>query len=121
MMNQRVYTVGSLIPGRMVLTQTTKPEIVELPSPPIKIKSEPITIMQNEQKFEITPTKGNLLEIALKQGNPIKYKCQKGTCGQCTVKMIQGKGLSEPNEKEWKKLDGAIKDGYRLACQVEII
>ncbi|MEH7494184.1 2Fe-2S iron-sulfur cluster-binding protein [Neobacillus niacini] len=115
-MNTRVFTVGSLIPGRMIVKQ--KPEVQNEPP---KIKTEKIIVEQNSNNIEIKPVKGKLLDVALNQGKQINFKCRKGTCGQCTVKVIKGPGLSAPNWLEKKKLKNEITNGYRLACQAEII
>lgn len=87
----------------------------------VKSLPEKIIVQQGSNKFEITPAKGILLDVALNQGKPIQYKCRKGTCGQCTVKILQGLKLSNPNEQEHNKLKNELKNGYRLACQAEII
>ncbi|MEH7178941.1 2Fe-2S iron-sulfur cluster-binding protein [Neobacillus vireti] len=115
-MNSRVFTVGSLIPGKLMVKPPS-------PVPPESKKTETVEIVveQNGSKIEITPVKGKLLDAALNQGKPIQYKCRKGTCGQCTVKVIKGKGISVPNELEQKKLKNEIPNGYRLACQAEIV
>jgi ferredoxin len=127
--NKRVFTVGSLIPGKVMPVPTSpatalfekgEPKhqsgaIKEVPLP------EKIIVLQGENKFEIAPAKGKLLDAALNQGKPIKYKCQKGTCGQCTVQVLQGPGLSKPNEQERIKLGNELNNGYRLACQAVIL
>lgn len=115
-MNNRVFTVGSLIPGRLIV----KPPAQEHTEKKI-IKAEGIIVEQNGNRMEIHPIRGKLLDAGLNQGKQIKYKCRKGTCGQCTVKVIKGPGLSEPNEQEKKKLSNEITNGYRLACQAEIL
>ncbi|TDL73860.1 (2Fe-2S)-binding protein [Rhodococcus qingshengii] len=115
-MNNRVLTVGSLIPGRLIVKQQA-PVLNETP----KIETEEIIVEQNGSKIEIQPVKGKLLDAALNQGKQINYKCRKGTCGQCTVKVIKGPGLSAPNEQEQKKLKKELTKGYRLACQAEIL
>jgi ferredoxin, 2Fe-2S len=115
-MNNRVLTVGSLIPGRLIVKQQA-PVLNETP----KIETEEIIVEQNGSKIEIQPVKGKLLDAALNQGKQINYKCRKGTCGQCTVKVIKGPGLSAPNELEQKKLKNELTNGYRLACQAEIL
>lgn len=132
-MNNRVFTVGSLIPGKMAplpkspdITERSlfeKEEPKQKPSTVIKEVSnlENIIVVQGENKFEISPAKGKLLDAALNQGKPIKYKCRKGTCGQCTVQILQGQGLSQPNEQEHKKLGNELTNGYRLACQAVIL
>ncbi|MDN3019733.1 2Fe-2S iron-sulfur cluster-binding protein [Paenibacillus sp. BSR1-1] len=113
-MRQRAFTVGSLIPGSTV-------PAIQRPQPVVKPIPKKIVIQQGSQKFEISPAKGKLLDVALNQGKPIQYKCRKGTCGQCTVKVLQGPTLSQPNEQEHKKLANALNNGYRLACQAEIL
>lgn len=131
-MNKRVLTVGSLIPGKMAPV----PKSPDLMDRPLFEKEEPkqqstakkevpslekIIVVQGENKFEISPAKGKLLDAALNQGKPIKYKCRKGTCGQCTVQVLQDPGLSKPNEQEHKKLGNQLSNGYRLACQAAIL
>lgn len=116
-MNNRVFTVGSLIPGMIKVKQQQAPAPTETHKP----KAEVIIVEQNGAKIEIQPVKGKLLDIALAQGKQINYKCRKGTCGQCTVKVLIGPGLSAPNEQEQKKLENELKNGYRLACQAEIL
>jgi ferredoxin, 2Fe-2S len=115
-MKNRMLTVGSLIPGRMILK----------PPGPVKtenkkIEKEGIMLEQNGNRMEVQPVKGKLLDIALDQGKQINYKCRKGTCGQCTVKVLNGPGLSAPNMQEQKKLKNEISNGFRLACQAEIL
>ncbi|MHC0037757.1 2Fe-2S iron-sulfur cluster-binding protein [Pseudoneobacillus sp. C159] len=125
-MRVRAYTVGSLIPGKE-LTDTATVR-VEKPITPQFELAEPTTpestvpkmvLQQNGQRYEIQPVKGKLLDAALNQGQSLKYKCRKGTCGQCTVRIINGTGLSMPNDLEKKKLAGGIAGGLRLACQAE--
>ncbi|NYE03712.1 ferredoxin [Bacillus niacini] len=115
-MNNRVFTVGSLIPGRLIVKHPA-PERTERKI----IKAEGIIVEQNGKRMEIYPVKGKLLDVALSQGEPIQYKCRKGTCGQCTVKVVKAPGLSFPNEQEKKKLKNEITNGYRLACQADIL
>jgi ferredoxin, 2Fe-2S len=115
-MNNRVLTVGSLIPGRLIV----KPQ-APLPTESKIINTEGIIVEQNGNRIEIHPVKGKLLDAALNQGKPIQYKCRKGTCGQCTVKVLKAPTLSVPNEQEQKKLKNELTNGYRLACQAEIL
>ncbi|MFD2444589.1 2Fe-2S iron-sulfur cluster-binding protein [Bacillus sp. CGMCC 1.16607] len=117
-MDKRVFTVGSLIPGNVNPLESSVFEPTPLKVE--KVGSPKIVIMQNEQSYEITPLKGNLLEVALAQGKPLQYKCLKGTCGQCKVKIEDAHRLSNPNEQEQKKLQKELNEGYRLACQVQI-
>jgi ferredoxin len=130
--NKRVFTVGSLIPGEMILLQISPASmegtLFEKEEPKQQSgairevpESEKIIVLQGENKFEIAPVKGKLLDAALNHGKQIRYKCQKGTCGQCTVQVLQGPGLSKPNEQEHTKLGNELNNGYRLACQAEIL
>ncbi|MDE3840893.1 hypothetical protein C0966_16605 [Bacillus methanolicus] len=113
-MNKRAFTVGSLIPRNMMIHKVSR-------SKPERQHLNEIILLQNQMRFKIEPTKGNLLDVALDQGQALQYKCRKGTCGVCTVKVIEGlSSLSLPNEKEQKKLKKALNDHYRLACQAEI-
>jgi ferredoxin, 2Fe-2S len=116
-MTNRVFTVGSLIPRRIMVKQQQTPA----PTVTHKPKPEVIIVEQNGSKIEIQPVKGKLLDAALAQGKQINYKCRKGTCGQCTVKVLNGPGLSAPNEQEQEKLKNELINGYRLSCQADIL
>ena len=120
-MNNRIFTVGSLIPGRIMVKQQQAPTPTPTPTVTHKPKADVIIVEQNGGKIEIQPVKGKLLDAALDQGKQINYKCRKGTCGQCTVRVLKGTGLSAPNEQEQKKLKNELTNGYRLACQAEIL
>ncbi|MFB5283026.1 2Fe-2S iron-sulfur cluster-binding protein [Peribacillus sp. Hz7] len=121
-MNKRAWTVGSLIPGSIIQKRTIQKQLVKPDSSGRQICSRNnIIVQQHENRFEIQPAEGKLLDVALNQGKALQYKCRKGTCGLCTVKIIEdGPGLSEPNEKEQKKLKKTLNNGLRLACQAEI-
>ncbi|MBV7505833.1 (2Fe-2S)-binding protein [Bacillus sp. sid0103] len=126
-MNNRVFTVGSLLPGKMAPVRNSPAHTVvekreaKHQSGKVITHLEKIFVIQGRNQFEIAPAKGTLLDAALKQGQAIKYKCQKGTCGQCTVQVLQGPSLSKPNEQEHKKLGDELNNGYRLACQAVIL
>jgi ferredoxin, 2Fe-2S len=119
-MNRRAFTVGSLIPGSVITQQ--KPIVpIKKESTPVPTPKKNIVVRQNGHSFEIQPVKGKLLDAAINQGKPIQFKCRKGTCGQCKVKVMESVGLSIPNSQEHKKLGKEVTNGYRLACQTEII
>ncbi|WP_169907756.1 2Fe-2S iron-sulfur cluster-binding protein [Priestia abyssalis] len=124
-MNKRTLTVGSLIPKNLVADKVFRPHssyMEDINHTEGQKLNNKITLSQNEMRFEIQPVQGNLLDIALDQGQTLQYKCQKGTCGVCTVKVAEGASyLSLPNEKEQKKLKSALDVGYRLACQAEVL
>jgi ferredoxin len=122
-MNKRMLTVGSLIPKNMLLANNLVINPIVKPIPSSTEQSHPnnISLLQNQIRFEVRPIKGNLLDVALEQGQDLQYKCRKGTCGVCTVQVVEGAScLSPPNENEQKKLKKGINDGYRLACQAKI-
>ncbi len=79
----------------------------------------PVQIMQNQTTYSVSPQKGKtLLSAALDQNQPLDYKCTKGTCGRCTVRIVSGgDSLSTINEREQEKLKDLTREGYRLACQ----
>jgi ferredoxin len=64
----------------------------------------------------------SLLKAAKDAGIKIKDSCDgKGTCGKCVVKVISG-NLTEPTNREIKELGAeTINEGYRLACQAEVV
>lgn len=118
-----MLTVGSLIPKNMLLANNLVIHPIVKPSLSSTEHHHPnsIGLLQNQIRFEVRPIKGNLLDVALEQGKALQYKCRKGTCGVCTVQVVEGAScLSSPNEKEQKKLKQIVNDGYRLACQAEI-
>lgn len=124
-MNKMVLTVGSLIPKHLKENIPVLRERVT-PAPVIKrIIQHPqktISLLQKNRRFDVRPEKGKLLDAALSQGQDLQYKCKKGTCGECKVKVEKGMDiLSPPNSMEMKKLDDVFLEGYRLACQADIL
>ncbi|WNS74908.1 2Fe-2S iron-sulfur cluster binding domain-containing protein [Bacillus sp. DTU_2020_1000418_1_SI_GHA_SEK_038] len=122
-MNRRMLTVGSLILKEAVTDSVVQTKCLDFSER--KILSADLTpkvfVLQNGQSFPIRSVKGRLLlDAALEQGQAIQYKCRKGTCGQCLVKIDAGSSfLQSPNELELKKLKSSLSEGFRLACQVE--
>ncbi|MBS4190594.1 (2Fe-2S)-binding protein [Bacillus sp. FJAT-49705] len=119
-MDSRLFTVGSLIPSNIVsesLKILYSSSSIHKSSPTDNIQS--MMLIQNGKRYEIQQVKGQLLlDAALKQGQELQYKCRKGTCGLCKVKIDHGSAfLLPPNDIEQKKLKNALDDGYRLACQ----
>lgn len=64
----------------------------------------------------------NLLKAAKEARIKLKDSCGgKGKCGKCKIKVVSG-NLTKPTKREVKELgEEKIKEGYRLACQVEVI
>lgn len=121
-MTKRSLTVGSLKNGMQGVL--SKMEVHEnLHSQPQKqgqsqIKA-PVQIIQNQTTYSVSPQNGKtLLAAALDQNQPLEYKCTKGTCGRCTVRIVSGgDSLSTINEREQEKLKDFTRERYRLACQ----
>lgn len=62
----------------------------------------------------------NLLEALQRERIELNSYCGgMGSCGKCVVK-IKGEEISSPNSLEEKHLKEKIKEGFRLACQVEV-
>lgn len=78
-----------------------------------------IAIKQNQRYFQVPIKKGqSILDAALEQNLSLDYKCKKGTCGKCKVKLVNGSTYLQPaNSLEEKKLHDLIQGGFRLACQ----
>lgn len=131
LLDKRLFTVGSLVPNKrinfevQVPTQNTKMQELKKATSYTAKKDilKKIVVLQSGKHYEIQPIKGQLLlDAALQQGQALNYKCQKGTCGECKVKVNKGAAnLLRPNEMEQKKLKDGLSEGYRLACQSVII
>ena len=79
-----------------------------------------LAILINEEKEEIVPSGGTLLESLLKLGYGIPAPCGgKATCHQCKVKVKEGGG--DPCEVETMVFPPKkIKEGWRLSCQCKV-
>jgi 2Fe-2S ferredoxin len=130
----RSYTVGSLIHSNQLLSVSPDTLLTSKETSKNEIRSSKnenfarqkstsnIVALQNNQRFSIEPRKNKiLLDTALEQNQQLSYKCRKGTCGACTVQVLNGYfQLSAPNDLEQNKLDKKISHQYRLACQTFI-
>lgn len=129
-MKQRRLTVGSLI-GESTAESSghgglDRSSGISRPSgiPVRPASSAPVTripasliIRQNGREMKVTPLPGQtVLSAALAQQLPVAYKCGKGSCGRCAVRVLAETGLSPLNQKEQKTLKEA-GSGCRLACQ----
>jgi 2Fe-2S ferredoxin len=77
-----------------------------------------LKIRQNVRDLEITAVPGlTVLHAALAQQKPIDYKCGKGACGRCAIRVLHGASLTPPTKKEMETLQAACSTGIRLACQ----
>jgi len=121
---KKTLTVGSLIPK----VQRTQPNHAKqqhtpygkLPEKTFKDKkTEKVLVQQKGTQFAISPLHNHtLLDAALAQNQALSFKCKKGSCGACTVKVLNGSTLlCAPTAQEIKKLEQNMSQGYRLACQ----
>lgn len=78
-----------------------------------------LEIEQNNIHYKLEVGKDqSILDSALEKGIGLEYKCRKGTCGKCKVKIINGHSYLQPtNQLEQIKLEQQLKNGFRLACQ----
>lgn len=119
---RKALTVGSLILGRQA-----SPAPAPSQQPRQSNRKTPtqtlIRFQQNGTEFSVRPVPRQLLlDTALAQLQPVAYKCRKGSCGKCTVQIQAGSHLLQsPTRAEQEKLDEALKQGYRLACQACIV
>jgi len=61
----------------------------------------------------------SLLDALRAAGVEINSHCNgKGTCGKCRVHVLHGDG--EANERERRVLGAVVRDGWRLACQMDV-
>jgi ferredoxin, 2Fe-2S len=80
-----------------------------------------VDIKQNQRYFQVEVKKGqSILDAALEQNVYLDYKCRKGVCGKCKVKLVNGSTYLQPaNSLEEKNLHHLIQSGFRLACQAK--
>ncbi|MGO4887340.1 2Fe-2S iron-sulfur cluster-binding protein [Anaerobacillus sp. MEB173] len=122
---KRTLTVGSLKKDANIVSHNApkkdKSSTEESKKEPQNVNQQQvIKVIQNNEEYNITPTieKRSLLDTALEQDQQLSFKCKKGTCGKCTVKVVEGSGCLEAlTNSEKEKLKGNTDLGYRLACQ----
>lgn len=115
-------TIGSLkvgTNGSLVVSKETHGQSVAITKSAFKEIKRILEIEQKQRyfKFEISPGQ-SILDAALERSVELDYKCRKGTCGKCTLRIVSGQNhLSEPNQAELNKLENQLSSGFRLACQ----
>lgn len=125
MKNERKLTVGSLKGGSKSLSETDHQNEKNLQSEqkvnePEKIPQ--IKLIQNDKEYTVQPTqeRKTLLDTALDQSKSLDYKCKKGTCGKCKVKILHGGNLLRAVTEQERKMLKQEEVEYRLACQAVI-
>jgi len=79
-----------------------------------------VRITINGDKEMDVPTGGKLMNVLADTGIFVPSACGGGgTCGQCTVRVLEGGGAILPTETSMISKREA-KDHYRLACQVAV-
>ncbi len=79
-----------------------------------------IRVIFEPEKIQVeVPSGSKIISAIEKSGIYFELPCgEKGICGKCGVKVIEG--APPPNETEKKLLGEKVKDGWRLACQSRI-
>lgn len=115
----RKLTIGSL-------KDSSRRGDIEIAAAPLdkqtfKVIKRLLQLEQNHSRYQIEVNKDQtILDAAFEQNIELEYKCRKGTCGQCKVKIIKGRNLlTEANQAEEKKLQNLLNNGFRLACQAK--
>ncbi|WP_240374084.1 2Fe-2S iron-sulfur cluster-binding protein [Bacillus piscicola] len=119
-------TIGSLKAGQAGYSTST---VARAPEAPVRAPERRETVQktavpqlkieQHDKQFHVERVpRQTVLETALQQNIPLDFKCKKGTCGRCRVKVEDGMSLiSTPNDAERKRLGTESQQGFRLACQ----
>ncbi|MFB5661242.1 2Fe-2S iron-sulfur cluster-binding protein [Alteribacillus sp. HJP-4] len=115
-------TIGSLKPGAPPVPQAEKKNStasISVHKPLQNPVRRQLKMEQNNSRFTVNPVQQQtVLDTALDQKINLDYKCKKGTCGKCQVKVWEGKAMLQPvNNAEEKRLGEKVNENYRLACQ----
>lgn len=99
--------------------QSSIADPVKIDKPTVKETKRIMEIEQNQTHFQLeVKKKQSILDAALEQNVALDYKCKKGTCGKCKVKVVNGHTYLHPaNRLEERKLNHLLQTGFRLACQ----
>ncbi|SDZ77928.1 2Fe-2S iron-sulfur cluster binding domain-containing protein [Thalassobacillus cyri] len=111
-------TISSLKPGSTANTANFNQK-EKSKSAPFQPAKKQLEIEQHGSNYKVNPVHNvTVLDSALNQKINLAYKCKKGTCGKCQIKVLKGDTLiTSVNDREQKKLREKTNDGYRLACQ----
>jgi ferredoxin, 2Fe-2S len=116
-------TIGSMKynPTSSTNTSPTVTPILQAESVAMKVCNKIMEIEQDHIHYQLeVKSDQTILEAAFEQGVDLDYKCQKGTCGRCKVKVVNGRNRLYPaNHLEENKLVQLLKMGFRLACQAK--
>ena len=79
-----------------------------------------IKINQIDKELEAKPGE-NILEVLQREGIDINAYCGGfGYCGKCIIQILKG-DVTHPTSQEIKHLKDKLSQGFRLACQTQII
>jgi ferredoxin, 2Fe-2S len=114
-------TIGSLKYSQTINNSVIHQSIT-IDKPLVKETKRMLTVEQDQAHFQVQVKKGqSILDAALEQNVSLDYKCKKGTCGKCKVKVLSGRmDLQPANTLEEKKLAHLLQTGFRLACQAKV-
>jgi len=82
-------------------------------------KRHTVRFLPDDVTIDVYREAENLLRVAMVAGVHVNASCGgAGTCGKCKVKIQEGEHRTKPSSK---LTAGEWDDGYRLACQTEIL
>ncbi len=82
-------------------------------------KRHTVRFLPDDVTIDVYREAENLLRVAMVAGVHVNASCGgAGTCGKCKVKILEGEHRTQPSSK---LTAGEWDDGYRLACQTEIL
>ncbi|HEY3364412.1 MAG TPA: 2Fe-2S iron-sulfur cluster-binding protein [Symbiobacteriaceae bacterium] len=112
--SSRVEVTRAVLPGEES-PEAQKAPVAEKPKELIAVR-----VALNGQEYNVQVPRGeNLLDGVNDKGVAVKWDCKSGVCDTCKIQVLKGmENLSPPNDAENNMLGDAVKQGYRLSCQV---
>lgn len=94
------------------------------PSTPPRPKYPVTFVLPDGSDYEVEAKQGDSLVLASGRGPyPISTGCSDGTCGTCSVEVLDGADMLTPadsHEEETKKNNG-VAEHMRLGCQTAVL
>lgn len=81
-------------------------------------------VVSDGSEYQVEAKKGDSLVLASGRGPyPISTGCYDGTCGTCSVEVLEGVGeltQADSHEENTKKING-VAENLRLGCQTAVL